>query len=71
LILFFSQSGFAIAGVPSRSKIYRTSAACEIHSALHFAQKSRVYVVYFEEKNYIFLPEALFSIEFNIKYKNP
>jgi hypothetical protein len=65
-----SAPGFAMAGVPSWSKMYRTSAACEIHSVLHFAQKSRVYVVHFDEKKYIFLPEALCSIEFKIKYKN-
>jgi hypothetical protein len=59
-----------MADVPSRSKMYRTSAACEIHSVLHFAQKSRVYVVHFDEKNDIFLPKTLCSIEFNIKYKN-
>ncbi len=61
---------FAMAGVPSRSKMYRTFAACTMHSVLHFGQKSRVFVVHFDEKNYIFLPEALRSIEFNIKCKN-
>ncbi len=33
------ESGFAIAGVPSRIKMYRTSATCEIHSVLHFDRK--------------------------------
>ena len=44
--------GFPIAGVPSRSKMYRTSAAADLHSVLHFAQKNKVYAVHFAEKIY-------------------
>jgi hypothetical protein len=40
---------FLIAGVPSRSKMYRTSAIPDIHAVLHFATKSRVYAVHFTE----------------------
>ena len=48
------EAGFAMAGVPSRSKMYRTSATCEIHSVLHFAEKSKVYIVHFDEKKSYF-----------------
>ncbi len=51
VLKYVSRAGFAMAGVPCRSNMYRTSAACEIHCILHFAQNSRVYVVHFDEKN--------------------
>jgi hypothetical protein len=48
----FEGAGFSIAGVPSRSKMYRTSADSDLHSVLHFARKNKVYAVHFAKKNY-------------------
>lgn len=48
---------FPIAGVPSRSKMYRTSAVSDVHSVLHVGQKNRVYIVYFAEEIYILTAE--------------
>ena len=45
-------AGFPTAGVPSRSKMYRTSTTSDLHSVLHFAQKNKVYCVHFAEKIY-------------------
>jgi hypothetical protein len=39
-----------MAGVPSRNKMYKTLAACKIHSDLHFAWKSGMYTVHCDEK---------------------
>jgi len=44
--------GFPTAGVPSRSKMYRTSATSDLHSVLHFAQKNKLYCIHFAEKIY-------------------
>ena len=43
---------FPIAGVPSRSKMYRTSATSDLHSDLHFALKTKVYTVHFAKTIY-------------------
>ncbi len=48
----YSRSLFPIAGVSSRSKMYRTSAASDLHSDLHFAQKNKMYAIHFAQKNY-------------------
>ncbi len=45
-----------MASVSSGSKMYRTSAAREIHVALHFGQKSRMYIVNFAEYNNTLFP---------------
>jgi hypothetical protein len=45
-----------MAGVPSRIKMYRTSAISNVHSVLHFAQKNKVYTLHFAKDIYILLP---------------
>jgi hypothetical protein len=60
------QPGFAMAGVPSISKMYRTFATCEIHSVLHFTEKIKVYIVHFDEKNYTLLRGVIRTIQLNI-----
>jgi hypothetical protein len=44
-----------MAGVPSRSKMYRTSAISGVYSVLHFAQKNSVYTVHLAKDIYILL----------------
>jgi hypothetical protein len=53
---------------PSRSEMYRTSAASDLHSVLHFAQKNKVYSVHFAEKIYtlILRPLKLYVSLFDI-----
>ena len=46
-----------MAGVPSSSKMFRTSATSHVHAGLHVAHKSRVYTVHFTEDIYIFIPD--------------
>jgi hypothetical protein len=48
---------FAMAGVPSRNKMYRTSAFSHVHAAVHFAQKTRVYTVHFAKDMYTLLSD--------------
>jgi hypothetical protein len=56
--LIMSQVVFPIAGVPSRGKMYRTSAV----SDLHFAYQNKVYTVRFAKKIYtlILKPQKLY-----------
>jgi hypothetical protein len=42
-------------GVPSRSKMYWTSATFDVHAVLHVAHKSRVYTIHFAEDIYILI----------------
>ncbi len=48
---------FAMAGVPSTNKMYRTSAFSDVHAAVHFAQKTGVYTVYFAKDMYTLLSD--------------
>ncbi len=57
LMILKSASGFAMAGVPSRNKMYRTSAFSDVHAAVHFAQKTRVYTVHFANDIYTLLSD--------------
>ena len=43
-------SGFAIASVPSKIKMYETIATSQIHDVLHAVGKSRVYTIHFAYK---------------------
>ena len=60
---------FLMAGVPSRSKMYRTSATCEIHSILHVAQKNKVYVVHFANEVYTLIPDVVYCIKLKIMFR--
>jgi hypothetical protein len=55
-----------MADVPNRIKMYRTSATCEIHSVLQIAQRSKVFIVHFDDKNHILLPALV-----NSHFRNP
>ncbi len=57
---------FAIAGVPSISKMYRTSAPCDILSVLHVVYKIRVYIVRFVKIIYNLIPEAASALDYEI-----
>jgi hypothetical protein len=50
-------------GVPSITKMYRTPANSEIHSVLHFAEKTKVYSVHFDLKKYTLLQRVMHTIE--------
>jgi hypothetical protein len=43
---------FPIAGVTNKSKMYRTFAASDLRSDLHFAQKNKMYAIHFAKKIY-------------------
>jgi hypothetical protein len=64
------KAGFAMTGVPSITKMYRTPANSEIHSVLHLAEKTKVYSVHFDLKNYTLLQRVMHTIELKVTYKN-
>jgi hypothetical protein len=68
------RAGFARAGVPSRSKMYRTSATCEIHFVLHRLVEREQLIAenyFLASANTIFRPKTTKNLEELVFSKNP